>query len=555
MPSAVVDAPRPSPTTVADAPPKSTDPISPATKVLAGSSDEEILAFINARFAQTWKENQVTPAAVADDAEWCRRLYLRVVGRIPTLEEAQQFLDDKSPDKRTRLVAALLSDSDYVEQYARHWSTIWTNVLIGRTGGNEGIADRDGLKQYLAHSLANNKPYNRLVFELITATGSSTPGAADYNGAVNFLLAGAKDDAILATGRTTRVFLGHQMQCAQCHHHPSADWTQHQFWALNSFFRQIRVVKSSGGTQLVNVDFASQTGSFDEAEVYYQQPNGELKAAYPQLPDGTTVSPSGLVEEVNRREELARWIVRSDDMPRALVNRLWSHFFGYGFTRPIDDMGQHNQPVHPEILERLANEFVAHDYDLKKLIGWIARSDPFNRSSKIPSGGLALADMPDAGTVPLFSHYYSRQMQAEEVYDSLLIAAKLRREASDTPGSAQAKIDWLAQFNRPMNTDDASEESHFDGSIRQSIIMMNGDLMQKAVSSEHAGLLASVVRSSLKTPEKIEHLFLAALSRKPTRKELDAAQQIIAKAGNNQAQALEDIWWALLNSNEFILDH
>lgn len=526
------------------------------SKYAVASSDREIVAFINESLQRVWKENKVKPAERATDAEWCRRLYLRVVGRIPTVEEARSFLDDRSPDKREKLVAELLSSKEYTEQYARHWSTIWTNLLIGRTGGSEGLASREGLQDYLAHSLQQNKPYNRIVYELLTATGASKPEAPDYNGAVNFLLAGMKDDAALATGRTTRLFLGQQMQCAQCHQHPSADWSQGHFWALNSFFRQMRVEKAPDAVRLVNSDFVSATGDVDEAQVYYQLPSGELKAAFPKLPDGKEISPSGLLSNVNRREELARWIVKSDELPRAYVNRVWSHFFGFGFTKPVDDMGQHNQPVHPELLDRLATEFAASGYDMKRVVRWISLSDPFGRSSKIPPGQLASADMPELGTAPLFSHYYARQMQLEEVYDSLLIAAKLRSSAASSPDLKQAKLDWLAQFNRPMGTDDGSEEMHFDGSIGQSIIMFNGDLMQRAVSSEQEGLLHSVTRSNMKVEEKLEHLFLAALSRKPTKRELDAAKKIVSNArAGKETQALEDVWWALLNSNEFILDH
>jgi hypothetical protein len=520
------------------------------------SSDKEIVAFSNDSLAATWKENEVKPAEPATDAEWCRRLYLRVVGRIPTLEEARNFLDDKSPSKREKLVTQLLTSREYTEQYARHWATIWSNLLIGRTGGSEGLASREGLSDYLAQSLQQNKPYNRIVYELLTATGASKPGTADYNGAVNFLLAGMKDDAALATGRTTRVFLGQQVQCAQCHNHPTADWSQGHFWAMNSFFRQMKAEKTPDAVKLVDTDYVSASGDVEEAQVYYQLPSGELKAAFPKLPDGTAVSPSGLLSEVNRREELARWIVKSEELPQAYVNRMWSHFFGYGFTRPVDDMGSHNQAVHGEILDRLSKEFVASGYDMKSVVRWISLSDPFSRSSKIPPGQLASADMPELGTAPLFSHYYARQMQVEEVYDSLLIAAKLRNAAGSSPDLQQAKIDWLAQFNRPMGTDDGSEETHFDGSIRQSIIMMNGDLMKRAVSSEHEGLLRSVTASNMKVSEKLEHLFLAALSRKPTRRELEAAQTIVTNAGRGkEAQALEDVWWALLNSNEFILDH
>ena len=549
-----------SPAAPIDLSPVSPSPAAPPTAVaqrpyVVASPDSEVISFVNASVQQAWVENQVRPSALATDSEWCRRVYLRVLGRIPSVPEITQFTDDKAKDKRSLLVERLLTEDAYVEQYSQHWATVWANLLIGRTGGRQAgsLASREGLEQYLRTSLAENKPYDRIVHELLTATGSGKPGAADFNGAANFLLAGMNDHGSLATARTSRVFLGQQLQCAQCHEHPSGNWTQHQYWALNSFFRQTQVKKEGDAARLVDADFADEQGDVDEPLVYYQLPSGLLKSALPEFIDGTKIPPTGLVSQVNRRAELARLVVKSDEFPRALVNRYWSHFFGYGFTRPVDEMGTTNTPSHPELLERLAKEFVAHDFDLKSVVRWIVLSDPFQRSSQIATENLA--DAPQAGSAPLFTHYYTRQLPADEVYNSLLAAAEIRKKAAAGTDLAQARVDWLGQFQRSMATDDAEEETQFNGSMRQSLIMMNGDLMRRAVSSQHEGLLRRVVQSDLKLDEKIEHLFLAALSREPSKRELDAARKIVANNRGNDAAALEDMLWALLNSNEFILDH
>ena len=517
-------------------------------------SDAEVISFVNASIAGAWTAGNVTPAPHATDSEWCRRLFVRVLGRIPTVEELKSLTADRAKDKREKLVDRLLTEDAYVEEYARHWATIWSNILVGRTGGRgDSLASREGLEQYLRQSLARGKPYDQVVRELLTAVGSGRPGSDDYNGAANFLLAGMNQDATLATARVSRVFLGHQLQCAQCHNHPTQDWSQQQFWALNSFFRQMHVERSPSGAALVNVDFGGQGRGSTDGEVYFETPAGLLKSAFPAFLDGTSVPPSGQLAEVDRRAELAKFVLASDQLPRALVNRIWSHFFGYGFTRPVDDMGPAGSGSHPELLDRLADEFVARRYDLASVIRWVALSDPFSRSSKIPS--LRSKDMPEAGEVALFSRYYTRQFGAEEAYNSLVQAARIRKTAANEADVEKARVDWLAQFNRPMGTDDADEESHFTGGIVQSLTLMNGDLMRHAASSEHAGLLASVASSKLKFEEKVSHLFLSALSREPARRELDAARAILANSGSNEQIALEDIWWALLNSNEFILDH
>jgi hypothetical protein len=517
------------------------------------SPDPEVISFVNAELAQSWVESGVKPAEPATDSEWCRRVFVRVLGRIPTVEELQAFVKDKAADKRERLVDRLQTDEDYVEEYARHWSLVWSNVLVGRTGGRgESLADREGLEQYLRTSLAKNKPYNQLVQELLTATGSAKPGTDGYNGAVNFLLDGASEDATLASARVGRVFLGQQLQCAQCHTHPTQEWSQEHFWAFNSFFRQMRAEKTADGARLVNVDFPGQGKGSTDGEVFYETPTGLLKTAFPRFIDGTELPHTGELAQVDRRAELARLIVASEQFPRALVNRMWSHFFGYGFTQPVDDMGPNVSPSQPEILDRMAREFAARGYDLTSVIRWVALSDPFGRSSKL--GSLASKDMPEVGEVALFSRYYSRQMQAEEVYNSLVQAAQIRKSAASEAAVEQARVDWLAQFSRNMATDDAMEETH-TGDLRQSLIMMNGELMKQAVSSQHAGLLQKVQAAEMKFDKKVEHLFLSALSREPTKREQQAAATILMNGSGNEATALEDIWWALLNSNEFILDH
>ncbi|HUE72986.1 MAG TPA: DUF1549 domain-containing protein [Pirellulaceae bacterium] len=516
--------------------------------------EAELLSLVNSELRRSWAEAGVNGADAAKDSEWCRRLFVRVLGRIPSHDEVTAFEQDKSPAKREQLVDRLLGE-EYAEQFAQHWSNVWTNVLIGRTGGGEGsLASREGLQAYLQQSLQENKPYSQIVEELLTATGANRPGTADFNGAVNFLLAGINDNATLATARVSRVFLGQQLHCAQCHSHPSQEWSQHQYWALNSFLRQTDAHREGDLVRLVSADFVNKPSVTKEGEVYYQQSTtGIVKAATPEFIDGTKIPPSGSLAVVDRRQELAKLVVNSREMPRALVNRLWSHFFGYGFTSPIDDMGPHSEPSHPEVLDALAGQFVAHDYDFKRAVRWMVLSDAFSRSSRIPGGGLG--DAPESGKTPLFSRYYSRPMKAEEVVDSLIAAADLRKKADNGAEIAQSRRDFLFQLHRQMGTDDGEEESH-EGSNVQSELMMDSRLTRRAVSAEEGGRLKTLVaKDSLPMNEKIEHLFLAALSRKPTAQEQQAIGLILANAKDNQAAALEDIWWALLNSNEFILDH
>jgi len=536
------------------------------------------VALINKHIRQGWKDYEYQPSAPATDGEWCRRVYLDLTGRIPSVYELQAFLKDKSPDKKLKLVNRLLSD-EYAEEYARNWTTIWTNILIGRTGGTErdSLISRPGMMQYLRRGFQRNKPYDQMVHELITASGTNRPGMEDFNGAVNFLIGKYEEKAAQATAKTAQIFLGLQVQCTQCHNHPFNDWKQNQFWELNAFFRQSRPLRSFEGreiaaVQLVDESFPGEGGDPSEAEIYYELRNGLVKVAYPVFVDGTSlvdvhgeqIGNSGYLEDVNRREELSKFVVKSDWMSKALVNRYWSHFLGYGFTKPIDDMGPHNQPTHPELLDELAKQFKGHSYDLHELIRWITLSEAYSLSSRITKHNEK--DDPNLGEKPMFTHFYLRQMSAEQLYDSLIVATSVRNPRTGelqnklVGGSyeeqAKQKQEWLNQFLIAFGNDEGLEATTFNGTIPQALMMMNGGLINKATSGEKGGFLDWVSHhSGMSNPEKIRFLFQAALSRQPSSQDVKLGNWFLANRRGDTLAAMQDIWWVLLNSNEFIIIH
>ena len=199
----------------------------------------------------------------------------------------------------------------------------------------------------------------------------------------------------------------------------------------------------------------------------------------------------------------------------------------------------------------MSEQFVAHDYDVQDLFRWIALSDAFALSSRLSSTNSL--DSPEFGDVPHFSRYYMRPMEPEEVYQSLLVVAGRNRTTGSAVDIEQARRDWLSQFARKMETDEGDESNLFSGNIHQSLVMMNGPLMKQATSANTHSVLASVMESKMETHKKVDHLFLAAVARKPSKRELKLVQQMLDKT--TPEQMLQDIWWALLNSNEFILDH
>jgi len=522
--------------------------------------------FINGQIAAGWADAELQPAVAASDGEWCRRVYLDVIGRIPSLKELDAFLSDSSPTKRADVVGRLLGD-DYVEEYARNWTDVWTSVLIGRDVENE-MVNRPGMRQYLRRAFSKNIPYDRFMDELVTATGvnRNAEGVEGFNGAVNFLSGKMEENGVQATAKTAQIFLGMQVQCTQCHNHPFNKGKQNQFWEFNAFFRQARALRRFEGSQdvqsveLVDEDFAGEGGNPQEAELYYELRNGLMKVAYPVFIDGTEISRSGYLPGTmedgtafgaHRRKELAQLIKGSPLFPKAIVNRMWGHFLGYGFTKPIDDLGEHNPPSHPELLDGLAERFREQSFDLKELIRWITLSRPYALSSKATAGNKR--DDPSLGETPRFSRFYLRQMQAEQLYESLLTATEADKVRGEK--GAKKKDEWLSQFIIAFGTDEGDDATTFNGSIPQVLMMFNGGLVKDATAVGNGGFLDTVAKDGGKNADKIESLYLAALARRPTKSEVAVANQIMVARKGDAVGALQDIWWAVLNSNEFIINH
>jgi hypothetical protein len=511
-------------------------------------SSSKIVQTINVSIRRGWKAANASPADAIDDRQWCKRVYEKLIGRPAEHYEVATFVGDKSPDKRAKLVDRLLRDEWYTEDFAKHWANVWSDILLATATKS---TNRDGLSQFLRRSFADGDSFDRVTTNLVTATGNGTPDPTEYketykyNGAVNYILAygDRNGDQAVASAHVSRTFLGRAMECNQCHN--AGSWRafkQETFWEFNAFFRQM---KFGAGGKLTDVDFPGESGTPAEAEIYYALFNGLLKAAYPvfideEVAEFDAVPRSGLLADVNRREELAKLMVSSRLFRQAMVNRFWSEIFGAGFTTPVDDLGPHNPASHPQLLAELGDQFAAHQYDVRGLIEWMVLSEPFGLAPETESAERGI------GTQELFASFPVIPARQEPLESTLRLAANLHEQHSQLPLGVPtvARLDTVTPGLPPA---DISEVDRVLSATRSEV--------HRASDNSLFGQI--ILGSKLNVEQKIQHMFFATVHRPPTKRELDTIKKLVEEATTEQPantravdDALRYVWWALSNSRD-----
>jgi hypothetical protein len=505
----------------------------------------EIDRLIEAR----WRASSARPADRADDAEFLRRVWLHIGGSIPPVATTRAFLADESSDKRRRMVDELLESSGYVV----HFTRTWRRAMLPETESD--LQTRfvvPGFEAWLREKLASNVPYDRLVREIV-ATPLESGNQQDYfqrlqsASPLAFFQAKQVAPENLAAA-TSRIFLGVRIECAQCHDHPFDKWKRDQFWSYAAFFAGIERQRQG--------DFIGVVREIeDRREINVPDSGRVVQATYL---DGS--QPQWRFR-VGPRQTLADWLTSRDNplFARAAVNRMWGHFFGVGIVEPIDDFTETNPPSHPELLDLLAQEFAAHDFDLKFLIRAITASRAYQLTSR---QGDASQDLPLT-----FARMSLQGLSPEQLYDSLLQASGAyepfqTNRAFIFGGSPQG--DFLESF-----ADEGAPKTDRETTILQALAMMNGAQVAQATSPQAKGTLGAVVDAPfLDTAGRIEALYLAALSRPPRAEEL---QRLVAYVDGDSAASespegnkegkhasssrLGNVFWALLNSTEFLMNH
>ena len=489
--------------------------------------------YVDKHISAKLEKVRLQPSDLAGDAEFLRRLSYDLTGLPPTVEETRAFLADKTETrvKRSKMIDKLMAKPEFVN----HWSVKWGDLLqVNRNRlGDKGMW---AFREWIRETIATNKPYDRMVRELITARGSTF-----QNPPANYFR--FTRDPKLAMETTTQLFLGVRMVCAQCHDHPFEKWTQNQYFQLTAFFGGVGIKDGMDSNE--EIVFEKR----DDFEIKHPKDGRVMPAKF--LFGGEKLAP----REAELRQSLAEWLTSRDNelFAKAMANRMWSYFFGRGIIEPVDDIRASNPPSNPLLLDALTKDFLDHNFDLRHLMRTIVNSRTYQLSYRTNEW--------NAEDEINFSHAQPRRLSAEELYDGIYLATgshpflrdvpKLFR-AQQFPDSTVGLGGFLDVFGRPERQTSCECERRSDVSLVQALNLLNGSTIADAIADEE-GRIAKLVLGGANDRKIVEDLYLAALNRPPEPREMDLAQTYLA-GGLNRAERAQDLMWALLNSNAFLFN-
>ncbi|MBM3725528.1 MAG: DUF1553 domain-containing protein [Acidobacteria bacterium] len=482
--------------------------------------------FVDQHVFAKLRQLEIPAAGLCDDATFLRRASLDIAGLIPAADEVRAFLADNRPDKRARKVDELLMRPEYADFWSLYWGDHLSNTkqLLYNKGPYT-------FTQWLNESFRKNMPYDVFARELLTSSGGmfDAPATSYYP-----LMKKELDMAAV----TSQLFLGISIECARCHNHPLEKWTQGDFSGMAAFFSQVRYKNGTGprnNERVLYVDFARQFSHPDTKQVFQPKPLGD-----PVLAPGN---------ETDRRELLADWMTSPGNpfFARAIVNRMWRNFMGRGLVEPVDDFRETNPPSNAPLLDALAKDFIAHRFDLHHLIRVITASRAYQLSGTPAPGS--------EGDTMAYSRYFARRLSAEQLLDSIAQATGVPEEyRSLYPGTRASQLPepeiesyFLEVFDRPSRQIVCERKQ--PPTLNQALHLISGDTIQKKITNS-GGFLAKA--KGRPAGDVIDELYLRTVSRPPDAGERRLALEQAEKRGH---RGLEDVFWALLNSREFIYNH
>ena len=508
----------------------------------------KLAAWIDDYLDGQWKKHDIKPAPLADDAIFFRRLSLDLMGRIPEVTNVQDFIDptNKDPDKHWKWTDKYLNTT----LSSRHFASFWRTVIIGRSTNQQFQFFYPQFEAWLEDKLAKNTPLDEITKQILTVQNNQPQFQPGFGGAMQGNLSPiafvgvneGKPENI--AGAAARVFLGVKIECAQCHKHPFAKWTRDQFWEFAAFFSG-----PNPFAQPMPPMKGVKPPSFTPGrEIVIPEVNKVVKAKYlnGEEPNWGAFSDS--------RKTLAAWMTSPENpyFARAMADHLWAYFFGVSLLEPILEPNDDSPVTHPELLDRLAKELIDHKFDPKYLIRAVAMTKAYQRSS----GGPELATKED---YHLFLRMPIRSLTPEQIYDSIAEATRL--ETNVQPYDPR----FVNQFGQP-NTPRGqflqrfgTQDRRYDPqtSILQALFMMNGKFLTERTKADHNPDISTLATQPGPNAKKLRSMFWLVLSRPPRADEVDRLLPYLDKGGpsGNHQRAIEDIYWVLLNSPEFVLNH
>jgi hypothetical protein len=475
------------------------------------------------------KKLRIAPSGLCDDETFLRRVSIDIVGLPPTVEEYNAFMTSTNPAKRSQLIDALLERKEFSEI----WVNKWAEILQVRTSNQVSPKSMVLYYNWLVDKIAKNTPMDQMVQELIGASGGTFKNAAtNYYQEVRQNLQLAENAA--------QVFMGMRIQCAQCHNHPFDRWTQNDYYGFAAFFAQIG--RKRGEDYRETIVFNSGGG-----DVRHPVSRDVMK---PKFLGGDTPDVAGK----DRRVVLAEWLAspRNPWFATSFANRVWAHFMGIGIVEPVDDFRVSNPASNPELLEALGRRFTESKYDLKTLVRDICNSRTYQRSTQ--------RNESNASDERNFAHANLRRIKAETLLDTISAVTNTKDKFQGLPIGARAvqiadgrrSTYFLTTFGRATRETVCSCEVKMEPTLSQALHLLNGDTTNAKIRS--SDVIAALQKTRKFPEERINELYIRTLTRRPTGEELDKLRPVLGE-GANEKQALEDIFWALLNSREFLFNH